>query len=303
MTSKTVEEFRQNVERLSEREARKAFPSELSCYKAMMAREREGAIIADEFRSFKGFLKGLGRRRPSETWTLDRIDPHDPEYGPDKVRWASKRQQSNNRRNTTYLTGKDGKIRSLSDWARQTSTAQSTLRKRVQRGWSDVDVIFGRPKRTASSSLKPPSLLALPAAETNAWPEGVTPHVWQPGYNLWCRAMRDPSNHPSRAEFVALIAGNRVKGLLRTLQHSYPAHFAEGGVHSGDDEIPDSILKSSIYQQFLVFSQLERDALAAIDRTRPSMILDLRAWHKGIDHPSGVAAYLKQRGYRVSKSR
>lgn len=126
-------EFRKLVQSLGKMELRKHFPLEAASYGDMKGRVRtHGAVIHPKFKDFRSFLLHVGAR-PLPTWTLDRVNPHDPEYAPGKVRWADKRSQANNRRNTILLMIR-GEIRPLTDWARLTKQDPKTLRKRLERG-------------------------------------------------------------------------------------------------------------------------------------------------------------------------
>ena len=52
----------------------------------------------------------------------------------------SKKGQTRNRRNTVYLTDADGTCRPLGEWADLKGVSADTMRKRLERGWSDPDV-------------------------------------------------------------------------------------------------------------------------------------------------------------------
>lgn len=54
-----------------------------------------GITVHDDWNTFDNFLKDMGERPRGKT--LDRIDP-DKSYGPDNCRWATKKQQANNKR-------------------------------------------------------------------------------------------------------------------------------------------------------------------------------------------------------------
>lgn len=129
---------------------KKKYKLEYQSYKNMIAREKEyGAIIHPDFREFPQFLENVGIRKNKE-YTLDRIDNNDPEYAPNKIRWADKTTQNNNRSNNIFLVHDDGRSMTIAKWASETNQKADTLYKRRTSGWSDMEIITGERDRIAS---------------------------------------------------------------------------------------------------------------------------------------------------------
>lgn len=139
-------------------ELRKVYQSEYTAWTNMRSRAKDGKYsYSEEFDDFRDFLHHVGAK-PAPSYSLDRIDPSDPEYAPGKVRWATKREQSNNRGNTVSLTYSGqkypklaGQTLPLTEWAEICGCSPATLRRRRGNGWSDNEVIDG----TRESANKP----------------------------------------------------------------------------------------------------------------------------------------------------
>ena len=75
---------------------------------------QRGIRVCDEWiNNFQAFADHMGER-PSDKHTLDRVDP-DGDYTPDNTRWADKKTQSVNRRNTILVTF-NGETKPLVQW-------------------------------------------------------------------------------------------------------------------------------------------------------------------------------------------
>ena len=68
--------------------------------------------------------------------TIDRID-NDGDYCPENCRWVTHEVQNNNTRNNVNITY-NGKTQTITQWANELGINESTLRKRISRGW-DID--------------------------------------------------------------------------------------------------------------------------------------------------------------------
>jgi hypothetical protein len=83
---------------------------------------------------FKNFLDHVGLR-PTKKHTIDRIDVN-LGYEPGNVRWATVKEQANNRRNTPVITYR-GVTKTLSAWAETLGVSRSRLWTRIYGyGWS-----------------------------------------------------------------------------------------------------------------------------------------------------------------------
>lgn len=102
------------------------------CYKDYGAR---GITVCDEWLDFEPFMEWSLESGYSPALTLDRID-NNKGYSPENCRWADKKTQANNRRNTICITA-NGITLPCAEWARRTGIPKNTLRARyVVMGWS-----------------------------------------------------------------------------------------------------------------------------------------------------------------------
>lgn len=83
--------------------------------------------------SFDAFYADMGPR-PSEKHTIDRINGR-KNYQPDNCRWATQREQQNNRSNN-HVVQAFGESHTLMEWSRITGLNRSTIQQRlVKLGW------------------------------------------------------------------------------------------------------------------------------------------------------------------------
>lgn len=132
------------------------FPAEYAIWQSMRGRCKadrskstgwhdRGIAVCERWQEdFANFMNDMGPR-PDSSLSLEREDNDGP-YSPSNCRWATAKEQSNNRRNTIMVTAR-GKTQSLMDWADETGISYGTLKHRYQRGW-DAERLVTQGRKT-----------------------------------------------------------------------------------------------------------------------------------------------------------
>lgn len=98
-----------------------------------------GISVCDEWRSsFQAFYDWAMKSGYSDELTLDRIDT-DKGYSPKNCRWATMREQQNNRRNNRTITYQGNKY-TLAELARLLGVPYATLGWRIDNGWNEGEL-------------------------------------------------------------------------------------------------------------------------------------------------------------------
>ena len=92
---------------------------------------------------FLHFLEDMGERPPKHS--LDRID-NEKGYSPENCRWATTKEQSNNRRSTRKIEF-NNKTQSVQEWADEVNINRATIINRLNSGWSIEDALSILPKQ------------------------------------------------------------------------------------------------------------------------------------------------------------
>jgi hypothetical protein len=97
-----------------------------------------GIKVCERWRkSFIDFKNDMGPR-PNKL-TIDRIDSNG-NYTPENCRWATRKEQSNNKRNNVVLEFQGQKM-NISQWADAMSIPRTRLYSRWKRGWSTEEIL------------------------------------------------------------------------------------------------------------------------------------------------------------------
>lgn len=109
----------------------------------------KGISVCSEWEKFENFRDWAFSNGYTDVLTLDRIN-FTGDYEPRNCRWATQKEQQNNRSNNVMLTYR-GQTKSIYEWSETTGISPRVLYDRKYRGWN-VDRIFSqkvRGRRTA----------------------------------------------------------------------------------------------------------------------------------------------------------
>ena len=96
-----------------------------------------GIFVHDSWHGAEGYAKfvaDMGER--PEGATIDRIDNDGP-YSPDNCRWATRLEQSRNKRNNRWITA-NGETKTLKDWATSLGCNPAAILARIKSGMSEA---------------------------------------------------------------------------------------------------------------------------------------------------------------------
>lgn len=97
-----------------------------------------GIVVCEEWLSFDNFWKDMG-----PTWekglSLDRIDVNG-NYESINCRWATAKEQGNNRRTNRFIKCPDGVERTLAEAAEAYGINRNSMAARIRYGWSDEEL-------------------------------------------------------------------------------------------------------------------------------------------------------------------
>lgn len=98
-----------------------------------------GISICERWLNFDNFLADVGPR-PTRKHSIDRYPDNDGNYEPGNVRWATRRQQIENRRSTIFVKFRGKKI-PLMEACRILKLANNAVWMRIQRGQTPEEAI------------------------------------------------------------------------------------------------------------------------------------------------------------------
>lgn len=98
-----------------------------------------GITICKEWDDYCSFREWAYRNGYTDELTLDR-ENNNLGYSPENCRWATRKEQANNRRSNHVLT-LDGESHNIQWWAEATGLPRNTIDKRLRRGWDERKIL------------------------------------------------------------------------------------------------------------------------------------------------------------------
>ena len=100
----------------------------------------KGISVCDEWmKSYDAFEEWALSHGYNDTLTLERVDTNG-NYCPENCKWASIKEQANNRSTNHFLTY-NGKTQTIQQWSEDTGLSASCITQRIKAGW-DTDRIL-----------------------------------------------------------------------------------------------------------------------------------------------------------------
>lgn len=109
-----------------------------------------GITVCERWMKFENFLEDMGE--PSLGLSIDRVNNNEG-YRPENCRWATRKEQQNNRRANVVYEFKGERL-TLVQWARRLGTTGQNIQNRLKLGWPLERALTEPPKvsgRTASA--------------------------------------------------------------------------------------------------------------------------------------------------------
>ena len=103
-----------------------------------------GISVCKEWGEYKPFADWARENGYADGLSIDRIN-NDDGYYPGNCRWATIKEQNNNKSNCVHLS-LNGETHTVAEWADITGMKHSTILERMKRGWDDEEVLT-RPLR------------------------------------------------------------------------------------------------------------------------------------------------------------
>ena len=99
-----------------------------------------GITVCDEWQDYEAFKRWAYENGYQDVLSIDRIDV-DGNYCPENCRWATMKEQANNKRNNHVVTYK-GETHTVAEWAEITGISYRTIISRLNRDKLPPEKVF-----------------------------------------------------------------------------------------------------------------------------------------------------------------
>lgn len=97
-----------------------------------------GIKVCYRWHDFSAFYADMGERPPGG-YSIERIN-NDGDYEPGNCRWATRREQGSNKRNSRYIEA-GGESLPLAEWARRLGCSSAAILARIAAGMREADAV------------------------------------------------------------------------------------------------------------------------------------------------------------------
>lgn len=111
-----------------------------------------GICVCADWKEYKPFRDWAMSNGYADNLSIDRID-NDGNYKPKNCRWATTKEQQNNRRTNHRLTWR-GETKTISEWSEATGLNKTTIKERINMGWT-VEKALSTPVRRRTKGYRP----------------------------------------------------------------------------------------------------------------------------------------------------
>jgi hypothetical protein len=101
----------------------------------------KGVTVCEEWLDYFVFKEWAYKSGYEDNLTLDRFPDKKGDYGPTNCRWATYKQQANNKTNNAILNI-DNQSKTISEWADLSGINQSRISTRIKLGWDVKRAVF-----------------------------------------------------------------------------------------------------------------------------------------------------------------
>lgn len=110
-----------------------------------------GIRVCEEWKVYEAFRKWSLENGYGEKLSIDRIDV-DGNYEPSNCRWATMKEQQNNKRNNHKLCF-NGETHTITEWSEITGIGKTTIKERLNHGWTTEEALT-KPVRKYGSDMR-----------------------------------------------------------------------------------------------------------------------------------------------------